>query len=94
LAFEILKQRTNQGFSIRQTIVESLLYLEEGTEPVKSSKDMTVIMNSIEHLANLFLKSFNTQSTEEGTIDNKQATELPSSFLSSIKSVVKPGIQM
>jgi hypothetical protein len=71
-----------------------LVSLEEGTEQVKTSKDMKVIMNSIERLVNLFSKSFNTQSSEDGAIDNKHATELPNSFLSSIKSVVKPGIQL
>lgn len=94
LALKILKQRINQGFSIRQIIIDSLVSSEERTEPAESGNEMKAIMNSIERLANLFSKAFVTQTQQNVPIENQEEMELPNSFLSSIKSVIKPGIQL
>lgn len=93
-ALDILQKRSRQGFSIRQTIVEALIGLGEASNDEKATKDVLSIQRSIERLINLFSEQNEKSNPDRNVALKNSNEELPSSFISSLKSVAKPGIRM
>lgn len=93
LALGILQIRNSQGFSTRQTIVESLILLGDSKDQYKSINEMTALINTIEKLSKLVSKSSLTQPNEDYS-RAEQFSELQSSFVTSIKSAIKPGVHI
>ena len=93
IALEILRERAVQGYSIRQTIVDSLLCLRENSISCEGGSNYSSVIKSIESLSTLFHNYFTDKPIIERNDMGSQQIDLSPSFLTSIKTVLKPGLK-